>query len=295
MRAALESVLSIPWIGGLLTFEYINTHLLVSTMAFKRRRSQSVASRKPYAKRAKFAATRGRTGYAGVLSASVRRANAGVRRLTSMIETKESTQVTSVNIGLPHNDAYLVNINPFTINIGANDPMSGTGQRVGDKISLRGMLLKGFFENSLGRSKVHYRIMMVRGAKGETFNRTNLFKGIVGNKVIDQMNTERFSIVASKKFTISTSSAQAQASGLTGAPTMTDSGGQATKAWSMWIPGAKFGRNGQVTYENLSTTQVKFYDYRIIIVAYDWLGTPQDVNSVGRINEMFCKMYFKDA
>jgi len=263
----------------------------------KRKRSSSVMSRKPYAKRARTAATRGRTGYAGVLRASVRRASAGVKRLTSMIETKESVQISGSNVSLPHNNIHEVGINPFSLNIGASEPMSGTGQRIGDKISCRGLLLKGYMENALNRGKVHYRIMLVRGAKGETFNRANLFKGIVGNKIIDQMNTERFSIVASKKFTISNSNGGPSSAGATGVPAVDPlyNVGIGTKAWSMWVPGKKFGRNGNIQYENQSTSQVKFYDYRIVILAYDWYGTPQDINNVGKINDMYVKLYFKDA
>lgn len=234
-------------------------------------------------------------------SSAVRRVTRSVKRLTSMIETKESVQVTGTNLSLPHNNIYETGINPFAVNIGASEPMSGTGQRIGDKISLRGILIKGFMENALQRSRVHYRIMLVRGAKGETFNRANLFKGIVNNKCIDQMNTERFSIVASKRFTIDASGSAAITASVSGVPIQTVegttslAGGQGTRAFQMWIPGRKFGRMGNIQYENQSTSQVKFYDYRICILAYDWYGTPQDVNNVGKINEMYCKLYFKDA
>jgi len=265
--------------------------------SYKRKRSSSVASRKPYAKRARSAKSSGRTGLAGILRASVRRASAGVKRLNSMIETKETVQVTGTNISLPHNNIHETGINPFALNIGASEPMSGTGQRIGDKISVKGMLIKGFFENALNRSRVHYRVMLVRGAKGEGFNRANLFKQIVGNKIIDQMNTERFTIVASKKFTIDCANGAPTSSGGTGVPAVDPiyNVGIGTKAWQMWIPGTKFGKNGNITYENQSTNQVKFYDYRIVIMAYDWFGTPQDANNVGKINEMYCKLYFKDA
>lgn len=231
---------------------------------------------------------------------AVKRVARSVKRLTSMIETKESVQVTGTNLSLPHNNIYETGLNPFSLNIGTVEPMAGTGNRVGDKISLRGFLIKGFMENALGRCKVHYRIMLVRGAKGETFNRTNLFKNITYNKIIDQMNTERFSIVASKKFTIGASNSAAATVSATGVPLSgissgVDTAGQGTRAFSMWIPGAKFGRGGNIQYENQSTNQVKFYDYRIVILAYDWYGTPQDINNVGKLNEMYCKMYFKDA
>jgi len=266
-------------------------------MPLKRKRAASVGPRRSYAKRARLARARGTTGTAGVLRASVRRANQGVKRLSAMIETKESTQVSGTNLSLPHNNVYETGINPFVTNIGAQDPMSGTGNRIGDKISVRGLLIKGFMENALNRSKVNYRIMLVRGAKGETFNRANLFKGIVGNKIIDQLNTERFTIVASTKFNINCANGAASSVGATGVPAVDPiyNVGIGTKAWSMWVPGRKFGRMGTITYENASTSQVKFYDYRIVIIAYDWYGTPQDVNNVGKINDMYTKLYFKDA
>ena len=71
--------------------------------------------------------------------------------------------------------------------------------------------------------------------------------------------------------------------------------GSGTKVFKMWIPGRKFGTYGSVQYENGSTSQVKFYDYRVCILAYDWYGTAQDINNVGKINEFYSKIYFKDA
>ena len=50
-----------------------------------------------------------------------------------------------------------------------------------------------------------------------------------------------------------------------------------------------------ITYENASPNQVKFYDYRLCCVAYDWYGTPQDLNTVGFVNDGFVKIYYKDA
>jgi len=60
------------------------------------------------------------------------------------------------------------------------------------------------------------------------------------------------------------------------------------------IPGRKFGRSGVIRYEN-GSNQVKFFDYVPLFVVYDWYGTPQDINNVGRINELYAKIRFKDA
>jgi hypothetical protein len=82
---------------------------------------------------------------------------------------------------------------------------------------------------------------------------------------------------------------------LNGQPSDVAHAGIASRLVTMWIPGSKFGRGGVVQYENASSSQVKFYDYRICILCYDWLGTPQDLNTVGKVNDLIATMYFKDA
>ena len=227
-----------------------------------------------------------------------------VNNLYRMIETKESCRKTQVNVALPHNQVTLVldasGSTPFNIMTmiqGVTDPMeANNGARVGDQINIKGIMIKGFMENALARPKVFYRVMLLRGAKGETFSRATIFKGDTDNKMIDQVNTERFSIIAQKVFTISASNVAASgAEALNGAPLISTAGGIGSRTFKMWVPGYKFGNGGNVRYENGSSTQVKFFDYRLCILVYDWYGTPQDVNNVGRINEIYSKTYFKDA
>lgn len=263
----------------------------------KRKRSSSVSSRKPYAKRARAARSSGRTGYAGVLRASVRRTAAGVKRLNRMIETKESARTATVGQMLSHNNLTDTGMSLFSVVPGTGDPMAGTGQRIGDSIAVQGLLIRGMLENTLGRAHVHYRVMIIKSAKGDPITRGTLFKGIVDNKLIDQINTERYTIVASKRMTINVANAAPTgiAIGGTGVPTGSTGGGNNGRPFSIWIPGTKFGRSGVVKYEDSSSFQLKFYDYRLVILAYDWYGTPQDVNNVGMINSMYSKLYYKDA
>jgi len=268
-------------------------------MAYKRKFASGGPS--SYAKRAKT--TRGRTRgnrttyklASGSTYKTARIAARGVQRLTRMIETKETAQTQAVATSLPHNNITLLSINPFVTNLGVGDPMAGTGNRIGDSISVSGLLIKGFMENALSRSHVHYRIMLVRGAKGETFDRTSLFKGIVDNKIIDQMNTERFTIVASKRMTINCTNNAPSSLNINGTVSTGNAAGISGRPFSLWIPGKKFGRDGVIKYQDASTSQVKFYDYRIVVLAYDWYGTPQDVNNVGLINSFYTKLYYKDA
>lgn len=227
-----------------------------------------------------------------------------VNNLYRMIETKECTRRSGNNIALAHNNVTVVQdgniaapLNIFRMQQGAADPMAaGDGQRIGDQVSVKGAVIKGFVENALGRPKVFYRIMMLKGAKGEPFDRATLFKDDSPNKMIDQINTERYTILAQKTFTVSASNTAASGVEVAnGAPLTANAGGVGSRTFKMWIPGYKFGRGGNVQFENNSPTQVKFFDYRLVIVVYDWFGTPQDINDVGRINSLYGKLYFKDA
>lgn len=270
----------------------------------KRKFSSVKRSRVPYAKRAKRARYMGRTGYAGILRASVA---TRVNNLYRMIETKECQYYTASNVSIAHNNLVKLtkngggDMNIFETAQAVGDPQSGnSGNRLGDRITVKGVSIKIMLENALERPEVHYRIMLLRGAKGETFDRANIFKGSSINKLLDQVNTERFTIMAQKTVKIRSSNYTASTVSLTGvgyaAPNVAGDypAGHGTKLVKMWIPGVKFGKGGNVQFENGSTTQVKFYDYRIIVYAYEWYGTPES-NNVGKINECVCRTYYKDA
>lgn len=220
-----------------------------------------------------------------------------------MIETKEGCRRIT-DVLLSHNNLTVFNdadgnvFNPFISAQAAGDPMAAGGMnRIGDKITLRGLKFKFFVEAALSRSKVHIRFFLVRMAKGDTLDRATFFQNACGCKMIDMINTERFTVVASKKVTIQPPNPVASSySALNGVPTAgTPVGITGNTIFTMWIPGNKFGRGGNLQYENNSTNQIKFFDYRLCAVAYDWRGTPQDTNNVAYINDGFVKIYFKDA
>lgn len=220
-----------------------------------------------------------------------------LQALTKTIETKEGTRkITGIN--LQHNNLTVFTMNPFESNQGAGDPMvAGQMQRIGDQITIQSVNYKFFVENSLGRSRVYYRFMLVRMAKGDTLSRATLFEGSCDNKMIDTLNVERFTILASKTFTVGTPNpAPLTYNIVTGVP-LIEAGAANTgsRVFHMRIPGKKFGKRGTVTYEDTSASQLKFFDYKFCCVAYDWNGTPQDTNNVGFINDGFVKTYYKDA
>jgi len=217
-----------------------------------------------------------------------------VTNLYKMIETKES-QFSLVNQQVAHNNVYIWTQNPLETNNGIGDPMAGMGSRIGDQVTLKGLAASFFVEGSLQRSKVHFRIMLLKGARGASFTRADIFKGMSGNKMIDQLNTEKYTVIAQRRFNVSPpNNAPLSLSVVTGVPATEGPGITGNKIVNFWIPGRKFGRDGIIRYENIAGS-LKFFDYRWVILAYDWYGTPQDTNNVGYINEAWSKMYFKDA
>lgn len=220
---------------------------------------------------------------------------ARIQRIERTIETKES-EFSLSNQQVSHNNVYVWTQSPFATTNGSQDPMAGLGQRIGDQVTLRGLAATWFVEGSLQRSKVHFRIMLLKGPRGASFNRSDIFKGMTENKLIDQINTEKYTVMAQKRFNVSPpNGAPASLSVVTGVPASEVSGITGNKIVKFWIPGRKFGRDGVIKYENFSGYDLKFFDYRWVVFAYDWYGTPQDTNNVGFINEAWSKMYYKDA
>lgn len=216
-----------------------------------------------------------------------------VNSLYRMIETKESLVSTANNVGITHNNISVI-LNPITIAQGTGDPMAGTAARIGDRVNIRGLLVRGMLEAALNRTKVHFRILVIRSAKNDTITTATLFKGNSSNKLIDQINTDRYTILSSKEFNVSPANQAPASVNPDGSVSVGGPAGIATRTFSIWVPGRRFGRNGALQFEDGSSVQPKFYDYRVIVLAYDWYGTP-DVNVVGRINNMYSKLYFKDA
>lgn len=226
------------------------------------------------------------------------------RRFNSTVETKDAQWRSQINVGIAHNNVLKIlkadggDLNPFQTSQGAGDPMiANSGQRIGDQITIKGVKFTGFFEGALARSKVHFRIMLIKFAKGDTPTRDTLFQGKSNNKMLDMINTERYTVVWQTKFNVQppNSAPTGVTPGVSGQTLGSTPGVTGNRIINAWIPGAKFGKQGVIKYEDSSNSQVKFYDYRFFIMAYDWYGTPQDVNVVGIINECYSVIYYKDA
>jgi hypothetical protein len=217
------------------------------------------------------------------------------------LETKRSCFTVTDGNEILHNNFITLDSSLLATTQGTQDPIAGQDfNRIGDEIMLKGVSLKCMVELNERYSDVTFRMMVIKCAKGDDPTRATLFAGLSGNKMIDTINSERYTVMAQKYFKI-TAPNQGTIGGqiIAGAGTNNAGGveptlSRATKIVKIWIPGSKFGKGGKVRYENQSP-QPKFFDYRVVIYAYSNFTTLQDVYFVGRVNEYIRQMYYKDA
>lgn len=229
------------------------------------------------------------------------------RALNKNIETKKSLYSVADGTEVLHNNFVTLTSSLLSTTQGTADPNgSNTLNRIGDKVNLSGVSLKLMVELNERFSDVTFRVMVVKCARGDVPTRATLFNGFSGNKMMDTVNTERYTILTSKfikmkapnlsiPYPVGTGGLDPSGVYYNNAGGTTENAlSRATKIVKMWIPGKKFVRSGVLTYENASSN-VKFFDYHVLMYAYSNYSTMQDMWNVGRVNEFISTMYFKDA
>lgn len=232
------------------------------------------------------------------LQAVVRRAIA--QNNNKMIETKQGNQTCTDGIEIFHNNFVTLNSTLLFTTNGANDPtLNSSDNRIGDKINLKGVKIKMMVELNERYSDVTFRLLIIKAAKGDVPTRATLFNGLSGNKMIDTLNTERYTIIHKEYFKIKApnpgNANTVNVAGFSDA----DSGNRlsrATRIVSAWIPGTKFHKSGIISYEGQgASSQPKFFDYHAVLYAYSNYSTLQDVYYVARVNDYVQTIYYKDA
>jgi len=238
------------------------------------------------------------------IQAVVRRAIA--QNNAKQLEVKKSIHSYSDGTQIAHNSFVIVDTNPFTTSQGTENPENSIfNNRVGDKITLRGLKLSFMFEINERMSDITLRILVVKCAKGDSPTASTLFNGVSGNKVMDTINKDRYSVVYQKyvKMRSPNIASNGVASGglLAGAGTFDMLNGQqtvltrATKIVKVWLPYKKFSKNGVIHYEN-GSAQLKFFDYKVIVYAYSNYSTSDTLGyNVARVNEYISQIYYTDA
>lgn len=245
----------------------------------------------------------------GIYKRSYKRAKTTLKKqiqsvVNRNIETKQSCFTNTDGVQIIHNNFQSVDNTLLSTSQGTADPGSDNfSNRVGDQVTIQGVTLKMMLELNERYTDVTCRILVVKSSRGDTPTRATLFRGLSQNKMLDTLNTERYSIVAQKYVKLRPSGIATVGPSynvlLAASGSYLDTGGQAaisraTKMVSMYIPGKKFGRNGKVTYDSGGTT-VKFFDYNVFVYAYANYSTAQDVFDIARVNDYIKIMKFKDA
>lgn len=223
------------------------------------------------------------------------------------IETKMSQWSDTDGQEMKHNIIHTVETNFLNTSQGTADPSGTTnGFRIGDEINLRGIKLKFMFEMNERYTDTTYRIMVVKAPRGDAMAQNQLFHGST-NLMMANFNKERYTLIASKMFKITSGLRGATTSQAPGGGPLTDGGlygsstdsllSRKTRMVSLWLPGTKFGRNGRVQYDAGGTVP-KFFDYHVFAVAYSNYTTDTDQAigyNVARCSEYIRTMYYKDA
>jgi hypothetical protein len=234
---------------------------------------------------------------ATTLQAVVRRTL--TKQLNKKLETKRGCQTQTDGVEIFHNNFATLNSTMLSTTQGVQDPiLSSTDNRIGDEITLKGVSVKMMVELNERYSDVSFRLLIVKCAKGDAPTRGSLYTGLSGNKMIDTLNTERYTVIHQKFFKIKApnkgTSAGMGASGTAGATDANSLLSRATRVVKVWIPGSKFVRSGIIKYEQQSS-QPKFFDYHCLLYAYSNWSTLQDVYYVARVNDYVQQIYYKDA
>lgn len=222
--------------------------------------------------------------------------------LAKQIETKRSTTTNTDGQEIYHNSFLTLSGNMLITSQGVQDPTNtNLNNRIGDQINLKGVSIKMMIELNERYSDVTFRLIIVKCAKGDIPNRTTLFTGLSGNKMLDTFNSERFTILFSKYFKIKAPNtgtfggSAGAGSGVNAAYGATDLVmSRATKIIKVNIAGTKFAKSGVIQYEN-DSTQPKFFDYHTLLYAYSNYSTLQDLFYVARVNDYIQTIYYKDA
>jgi len=129
--------------------------------------------------------------------ASARVIQAAVKRaLYKTLETKKSTESPNDGVKIGHNSFISRSNNLLTSTQGTSAPdASASNNRIGYKITLLGLQVKGMMELNERYGNCTIRMFVIRSAKGDipTFN--SLWNNTSTNKMIDTIYIERYSIL----------------------------------------------------------------------------------------------------
>lgn len=263
-----------------------------------------MAFRKSYKKK-----TYGRKSYRKQASGRPRKvARVSVKRIRStvnnMSETKRYLFTAPDDVDISHNNFISLTDNLLKTRRGDDNGGGAVNgrSRDGNEIYCKGVGIRMMLENKVDRSEVTYRLMVVKSAKGDIPIRDTLFQGITGNKMLDYVDTSRYTLMMNKYFKIKAPNQGTSASiNVNGTYNTADIAGDdirrmtpGTKLIKLYIP---INKKVSYLYTGGATgidDSPKFFDYHVLLYAYDHFGTAQDINVLGTVNDYTQLLYFKD-
>ena len=111
-----------------------------------------------------------RIGAARTLQSVVRRA------LARHMESKMTNQTSSDGVEIGHNSFLTMDSNMLETTQGVGDGTTGTANRIGDEITLKGISMKFMIELNERYTDVTFRMFVVKKAKGDTLDASTFFR-----------------------------------------------------------------------------------------------------------------------
>lgn len=243
-----------------------------------------------------------------------------VRKITlKSQETKKSVALNPLvakTTQLENGEITYLDNSPLYTTQGTADPnVARTGNRIGDEVIPVGLSIKFMVGLQYQQSQVRFKWLLIRHSPGDLPVDDSLFtfSDMAVNRQLCSVDTERFTIIAQRNFTINALNRAAGTSNYTSTqiyeqggvvPTGTVYGnpevnplGMASKIVSVWVPGYKFGK--VLRYQNASGSP-KNFSYTSIIIPYsNMYGGVQSLlqggSKVARMDDYISQFYYKDA
>jgi len=243
---------------------------------------------------------------ASVIQSAVRRA------LQKNLEKKQSLYSSTDYIQIQHNSFVNLDTAVLATTPGIYDPNTGnTANRIGDQITLKRVEFRIMLELNERYSQCTYRIMIVKTAKADVPTISTLWVGLSGNKMLDNYDRERYTVLYEKWGEIKNTAVGGGLNVTTDSTTLAPSTGlyygssgnnnfnRATKIVKFSIPYKTFTKSGIIQYEN-GISQVKMYDYYVLVYAYSNYSTlaPTGVTAgynVLAVNDYVKILHYTDA
>jgi len=237
---------------------------------------------------------------ASVLQGAIR------RTLFKNAETKQSQTSSSDYRQIEHNSFITLDNNILYTEQGVTDPTTNSNYgRIGDEITLLKAKFCMMIELNERYSDCTYRIMLIKSARGDVPTLATLFTGLSGNKMLDTLNFERYTLLYQKWGKIKAPNISAGAEPfqpITAGGIYTQNTNnylsRATKIIKFDIAGTKFAKDGKIIYDS-GGTQNKFFDYTLLMYAYTNYNTlaPTGLTAgynVLAVNDYYHLLKYKD-